>query len=73
MAFFVMLLSGIAAVFASLVALLAYDVSWSYALGVYFVFATVPAAFFLAAVYINVLLSNSFDPERTLQDVQRTR
>ncbi|UYV37730.1 hypothetical protein N4R57_01010 [Rhodobacteraceae bacterium D3-12] len=73
MAFFSVLLSGLVAVIASLVALFAYDVSWSHALVIYLVFATVPMAFIMAALYINVLIQNTFGTAGTMQEAPRTR
>lgn len=73
MAFFSVLLSGLGAVIASLVAVFGYDASWGQAFVIYMVFAIVPVAFVMAALYLNMLIQNTFGAPTTMQEAPRTR
>jgi hypothetical protein len=73
MAIVITIISGLAGLAAALVALIGFDVSWSYALMVYLVTATLPAAVFLGAIYLQMLIHRSFGAPDILTKVQRSR
>jgi hypothetical protein len=60
MALAIVLLSGLIGVATSLIALVAFDASWSYALVLYLAASTVPAALIMAGFYVHMLLSRAF-------------
>lgn len=59
MALLILFLSSVAGMIVSLVALLAFGVTWSQALALYLVASIVPAALVMAGVYIQMLFTRS--------------
>ena len=73
MAIMITLLSGLAGLVVALVALIGYGVSWSEALTIYLVSATLPVALLMAAAYLNILVRNTFAESDTSVEAQRIR
>lgn len=59
MALAIVFLSGLVGVIASLTALVAFDASWSYALVLYLVTSTLPAALIMAGLYLHMLIARA--------------
>ena len=74
MAFVVMLLSSLAGVVATLVALIGYDVSWGQAFVIYLVWSIVPAAVVMSSLYIYMSLRGIFESgSNALAEMPRAR
>lgn len=72
MTVFLMLLSSVGSLIAAVVALVFYDVSLTFALGIYLVAAIVPVALILAGVYVHMLITDN--AQRTqVADTARSR
>lgn len=72
MTVFLMLLSSVGSLIAAVVALVFYDVSLTFALGIYLVAAIVPVALILAGVYVHMLITDNAQPTQ-VADTARSR
>lgn len=64
MALFIILLSSISGIIVALISLAFFGASWAFAAVIYFIAATLPAISILVVMYINILISYTFYPER---------
>ena len=73
MAIMITLLSGLAGLIIAIVALIGYGATWTEALAIYLVSATLPVVLLMTATYLNILFKNTFAQSDAPVEAQRIR